>query len=135
MQSITAQWYSKLLLDEVLSAMEKSTEISESLLNLVVNVCGEHAIPAFAIVDNVGVKRVSSPSKKVVYEVTGSKDAKYVCLKDELYCNCPSFANNVILKGSHWICKHLLAVSFASALNKVVIANESNEYIERLLSF
>ena len=122
-------------LGEVFQDIRKSKELSDLSLKVIINICGDLSVSALAIIDNKGITRVSSPSGRSVFQVTGSNNNIYTCLKDELYCNCMSFENSVILRRSHAFCKHLLAVHIASALGKSEDVSESDTYVKKLLMF
>ena len=135
-ESMNSKEYVQFAMDEVFQKIRLSKELSDSSLKVIINICGDLTVPALSIVDNEkSIKRVSSPSGRSVFQVTGSNDNVYTCLKDEIYCNCISFQNSVIMKASHVFCKHLLAVNIASALGNVEQLSESDACLNKLLMF
>ena len=131
----SSQPYAITVLKDVCQRIKLSMELTEPSLNIIINVFGDLTVPAMSIIDNKGVKKLVSSSGKSVFQVTGSSNNEYTCFLNELYCSCISFQNNVIMKGSHVICKHLLAVIIASALENVVEISKSEACINRLLTF
>ena len=127
-----------LLVKEALySALEQirvAGEVTETPLNIILQTCGEITVPALAIIDSKGVRKIVAPNGKKLYQVVGSSDNVYTCFKDELYCNCPSFQNMIVMKRSHFICKHLLAVMVASALKSYEMIQKDSSFVNKLIT-
>jgi predicted nucleic acid-binding Zn finger protein len=63
------------------------------------------------------IKRtVARTSRWMIWSVTTSGNCYYVFLGSARYCSCPSYARDVIQKGSYPLCKHALACSICDAL-------------------
>ena len=132
---MASQPYAIKVLKDVCQRIKQCKELSEPNLNVIINIFGDLTVPAMSIIDNNGVKKLVSLSGKSLFQVTGSNNNEYTCFMDELYCSCFSFQNKVIIKGSHVICKHLLAVYVGSALDNVEEISKSDACINKLLTF
>ena len=119
----------------VVDEIHSSRQLSDLSINILIQFFGEMAVSALSILDNKGVTQCFSPSNYSLYQVIGSNENIYTCLKDEFYCNCLSFQNNVIMKGSHFLCKHLLAVFVSSALEDYQSKSYSEKALNRIISF
>ena len=122
-------------LENAIDQISASKQLSDQTINILIQLFGDMTVSAFSILDNEGVTKFCSPSNSSVYQVIGSNENIYTCLKEESYCNCLSFQNNNILKGSHFLCKHLLAVLVSSALGTAKIVPSTEQTINILLSF
>jgi len=131
----TPKTYIMSALQNVLREIQTSNNLCDAALGKILNLCGGMTIPALSIMDKKLVHKFTCLDGRSVYQVEGANGNIYICLKDELYCNCLSYKNSVILKQTNFICKHLLAVLLASALRTHVEIVKDNDTLNRLLAF
>uniref|UniRef100_K1PKP6 Zinc finger SWIM domain-containing protein 7 n=1 Tax=Magallana gigas TaxID=29159 RepID=K1PKP6_MAGGI len=74
-------------------------------------------LPALDIIDNRNVMTISCPSGRKVYQVIGTSGTPYICLPSGSYCSCPAYRYSVLLKDDHLMCKHVLAIKLAEAMD------------------
>lgn len=82
---------------------------------------GEVVDRALDLVDNTPVKLLrSQQTGRELFEIKGSGNQVYHFFPGLPYCNCRSFAQQVI-KGEEYCCKHYIAARIARALGKVEV--------------
>jgi predicted nucleic acid-binding Zn finger protein len=74
--------------------------------------------------------------RRSFYKVIGSKDREYLCLRQ--YCSCRSYSQMARNEGRKVLCKHLLAVKIARAMNlldrRIVSDDEYSLALNRAIS-
>lgn len=105
------------LLTEVNSVYSKTGKLSDELLSALNFVFQAPLLPALDIVDNRNVTTISCPSGRKVYQVIGTSGTPYICLPSGSYCSCPAYRYSVLLKDDHLMCKHVLAIKLAEAMD------------------
>ncbi|XP_056001848.1 zinc finger SWIM domain-containing protein 7-like [Ostrea edulis] len=105
------------LLAEVNTAYNKTGKLNDELLSALNFVFQAPLLPALDILDNRGVTAISCPSGRKVYQVLGTSGTPYICLPSSKYCSCPAYRYSVLLKNDHLLCKHVLAIRLAEAMN------------------
>eukprot|EP00794_Sanderia_malayensis_P014373 gene14372-15871_t len=71
---------------------------------------------AFDLLDREFITKLRTPSHREVFQVKGSSGIPYFCFQACDYCTCASFIYSVLLKRELLMCKHLLAMHLAIAL-------------------
>ncbi|CAF98509.1 unnamed protein product, partial [Tetraodon nigroviridis] len=94
----------------------ESSQIPDDLLMALRFVFGPCALQALDLVDRRSVTRLSSPSGRSVFQVTGGSGRSYTCLVSCHYCPCPAFSYSVLRRNDALLCKHILAVYLCRAM-------------------
>ncbi|XP_061197028.1 zinc finger SWIM domain-containing protein 7-like [Saccostrea echinata] len=105
------------LLSEVNTVYSKTGKLSDELLSALNFVFQAPLLPALDIIDHRNVTTISCPSGRKVYQVLGTSGTPYICLLSSTYCSCPAYRYSVLLKDDHIMCKHVLAIKLAEAMN------------------
>ncbi|XP_063306117.1 zinc finger SWIM domain-containing protein 7 isoform X2 [Pelobates fuscus] len=90
---------------------------------------GPTALQALDLVDQRSVTRVTSPSGRTTFQVTGSSGKMYTCYSFCHYCSCPAFSFSVLRKNESLLCKHILAVYLSQATGTCQERTVSDEQI------
>lgn len=94
--------------------------IIEELVSLS-DLLGEVVDRALDLVDNTPIKLLrSQQTGRELFEIKGSGSQVYHFFPGLPYCNCRSYAQQVI-KGEEYCCKHYIAARIARALGKVEV--------------
>lgn len=92
-------------------------KISEETLNKLHFIYGPSLYQALDSIDRNEIAFLSTPAGKHVYTVNTSRGPnQYICIQSLNYCTCPFFTYRVLVRGDALICKHLLSVKLAMAL-------------------
>lgn len=89
------------LLKEVHQDFSASKCLSDHILKKLWTVFQLPLLGALDIIDRHGVLRISSPSGRVIYEVTGTSGTHYQCFSTGTYCSCPAFVFSILRRGEH----------------------------------
>ncbi|KAA0203059.1 hypothetical protein HAZT_HAZT007998 [Hyalella azteca] len=114
------------LIREAGSQYLSSGELSHDVLCCLNAVFGKSLMPALQLIDEKKVTRVTSPSGRWVFRVSGSSGVPYICLPGSAYCQCPAYKYTVVLKREAIMCKHVLAARLASEMNEVEVKEVSD---------
>ncbi|KAI8049254.1 hypothetical protein BDF22DRAFT_700205 [Syncephalis plumigaleata] len=114
--------------ESILERIAIEQTLSESTLLLLHAIFDRVAIAALDLVDRRQVMERRSSTGRPAYEVASSSTHRpYLCLADSAYCSCASFTHSIIIANQGSMCKHLLAVRLAIALNELSRINMSDE--------
>lgn len=122
------------LLLELKNCSIKQCGIDKELLSSL-NCMFSSTLPsALQIVDQKCVTCLLGSNGRMFYKVKGSSGISYLVLSSAFYCTCQSFLYTVLKKKSTLICKHILAVHIAQALNstETVHLDEKNFSLQLL---
>ncbi len=109
--------------------------LPENLLSALHSVFQQSLLHALDLVDKNHVMCFVCPAGRELFQVQASAGKRvYTCLVSSNYCNCPSFVYSVVLKEDALMCKHLLAVQLARAMDRVETKDISGEEFAKLLS-
>ena len=124
------------LLLEVRREREERGErcLSDDLMSALQFVFHQPLLQAFDLLDRNSVSRFVCPARRELYRVQGSTGRTYTCLVSSNYCSCPSFVYTVLVKEDSLMCKHMLAVQLARAMDACQVVSISNEEFADLLS-
>lgn len=98
---------------------ETKTLPEETLCALSFMFPGNAIVMALSLVEKRHVTYLRAPSGRGAYQVTGSTGTPYVCLASSGYCGCHSYRFGVLRRGTHAMCKHVMAVRLAEAMGLV----------------
>lgn len=100
-------------------ANEEKDTISDDMLSALNSVFPFNLLQALNLLDQDSVtKYVCTTSRRELYQVLGDRKNHYFCFASSLYCSCPSFVYNTLIKGEALMCKHQLAMRLAVALGR-----------------
>eukprot|EP00116_Pleurobrachia_bachei_P013830 sb/3474092/ len=119
---------------EVIAEIRSENDLTPESIKTLQLICGNILCPALDLVDKDAIWKVKSSQGRSVFQIR-SEHEQYTCLKREMYCHCRVFTDSVINKRTSFLCKHLLAVFVACALDKVQIDVMEPEFVEKLLQF
>ncbi|KAF2358420.1 Zinc finger SWIM-type [Trinorchestia longiramus] len=91
-------------------------QLSQDILCCLHSVYGKTLMPALQLIDDRKVTKVTCPSGRWVYRVSGSSGVPYICLPGSAYCQCPAYKYSVLLKREAIMCKHVLAAKLATQM-------------------
>ncbi|CAH3185891.1 unnamed protein product [Porites evermanni] len=106
------------LFSEVRFAKEQHGHLTDELLSALQCVFHQPLLYALDLVDQRNITRLTTPSGRILHQVTGSSNQVYNCLISGDFCTCPSYTFTVLVKMEALMCKHLLAVHLAEALGE-----------------
>ncbi|KAI9594612.1 hypothetical protein BDF19DRAFT_444241 [Syncephalis fuscata] len=115
------------LSDYLLRRIATEQSLTEDTLLLLHSIFDRVSIAALDLVDRRQIMERQCSAGRCAYEVAGNTRNRYLCLADESYCSCASFMHSVIIANQGSMCKHLLAVKLAIALNELQRINMSDE--------
>ena len=124
----------KFMFQEVISEIRGEHDLNPESIKTLQLICGNILCPALDLVDKNAIWKVKSCQGRSVFQIR-SEHEQYTCLKREIYCHCRGFSDAVINKRTSFLCKHLLAVFVACALDKVQVEVREPEFVEKLLQF
>ncbi|KAL4620210.1 hypothetical protein ACB092_06G136900 [Castanea dentata] len=110
--------------------------VSNDQLSILLFLFGKNFKRATRIVDQRGVKRISSePSGWFIFQVVGeSRRKEEYFYFAECYCACYSFFYDIVNRGEQLCCKHQLATRLAASLGTCIEVKVSDEKLALLLS-
>ena len=116
---VPLQTIAEQLLLEVRREREESGKgcLSDDLMSALQFVFHQPLLQALDLLDRNSVSRFVCPAKRELYRVQGSAGRTYTCLVSSNYCSCPSFVYTVLVKEDSLMCKHMLAVQLARAMD------------------
>ncbi|XP_063306116.1 zinc finger SWIM domain-containing protein 7 isoform X1 [Pelobates fuscus] len=117
------------LIREIKRNFQETSQISDEHLLALKFIFGPTALQALDLVDQRSVTRVTSPSGRTTFQVTGSSGKMYTCYSFCHYCSCPAFSFSVLRKNESLLCKHILAVYLSQATGTCQERTVSDEQI------
>ncbi|VDC06433.1 unnamed protein product [Peniophora sp. CBMAI 1063] len=113
------------LFEVVLSTIGPDSLPQESLERLSLMFSEFVLVAALDYIDRDRVIRIVMPWGKSHYEVLGEHYSRTVSTNlpapaVSVFCSCPTYADAVLLSGSHIMCKHALAVCIAQRMERCV---------------
>ncbi|XP_064425059.1 zinc finger SWIM domain-containing protein 7 [Latimeria chalumnae] len=121
------------LLREVRRNYQETSQITDELLLALKFVFGPSAVHALDLIDQHSVTRITSPSRRTVYQVLGSSGRVYTCFPSCHFCSCPAFVFSVLWRNDALVCKHILAVYLSQAMGACQEVTVSNQQMTELL--
>ena len=109
-------------------------QLSNDLMSALQFIFQQPLLSAFDLIDRNAVSRFVCPAKRELYRVQGSGGRVYTCFVSSNYCSCPSFVYTVLVKEDSLMCKHMLAVQLARAMDACHEVSVSDEEFAELLS-
>jgi len=133
---VPLQTIAEQLLLEVRREREESGKgcLSDDLMSALQFVFHQPLLQALDLLDRNSVSRFVCPAKRELYRVQGSAGRTYTCLVSSNYCSCPSFVYTVLVKEDSLMCKHMLAVQLARAMDAYQEVSVSDKEFADLLS-
>uniref|UniRef100_M3XH52 Zinc finger SWIM-type containing 7 n=1 Tax=Latimeria chalumnae TaxID=7897 RepID=M3XH52_LATCH len=74
-------------------------------------VFGPSAVHALDLIDQHSVTRITSPSRRTVYQVLGSSGRVYTCFPSCHFCSCPAFVFSVLWRNDALVVSDVLLAS------------------------
>ncbi|KAL5790476.1 hypothetical protein ACOSQ2_005364 [Xanthoceras sorbifolium] len=127
---------SSLVAESLWGSIESTRSVTDEQLSILHFLFGKNFERATRIVDQKGVKRISSePAGRSVFQVVGESRRKeeYFCFAEH-YCACYSFFYDIVNKGEQLCCKHQLAARLAAAVGACIEVKVSDEQLAQLLA-
>jgi predicted nucleic acid-binding Zn finger protein len=120
-------------ISQSVSSTDTTNTLSKELLLALYSIFGSLLSPALDLVDRMAVSLVrGEEGGREVVTVRGSGGLRYTLLRGSHYCPCPSYQYKVVGRGDI-ICKHLLAVRLAMAMQRVNVETVPARQVMQLL--
>ncbi|XP_065054984.1 zinc finger SWIM domain-containing protein 7-like [Rhopilema esculentum] len=106
---------------------EKHGKVTDEALSLLNCLFPTMLVHSLDLVDRKFITKFLTPAKREFFQVKGSSGIPYCCFPSCSYCSCPSYLYTVLLKKEAMLCKHLLAMELAIALDDFITREISDE--------
>ncbi|KAK3779181.1 hypothetical protein RRG08_012444 [Elysia crispata] len=122
------------LIGEVKRSYSVNKQLSDDLLNTLSFFFQSPLLPALELIEKSSVYHVTSPSGRSLYQVIGASGTPYTCFPGLKYCSCPAYQFSVLRKDTHMLCKHVLALRLAEAMDKLKPLSVSDTEIASMIT-
>lgn len=105
------------VLSQAGTEMKGTGMITDETMNKLYFIFGPPLYQALDLLDKGDIVCIINPTGKRVYQVNASSGSnQYLCLESVHYCSCPYFLYSVLVRNEALMCKHLLSVKLACAM-------------------
>ncbi|XP_067119379.1 zinc finger SWIM domain-containing protein 7-like [Centruroides vittatus] len=106
----------KELLKQVETTYKEHNKLTDELLSQLNFIFKTPLLSALDLIDRQKVTRISTPSKRELFQVIGSSGLLYLCFQSSNYCSCLAYRYSVLRKEEYPMCKHVLAARLSQAM-------------------